>query len=255
MRKSAYLSDTAFAFTALFLPLLCFLRFKGVPLFPSILLAVAFAGVGSTAVGMLLRKKFKRQTLKAREKKEAERLLLHLALMTQKMQAEFFATRLKAFFEHDEGCVKLMEYNHAWLIELPEKALYCKFSTEPLASDALLPILSLTTKKDKLVFCNELSANAGALAAKLQLSILDGNECYLRLKNAKLLPSEDEYTPLEYKKKVAWRICIQKRNARPFFTGGALTLVSSLFSPFPYYYLASGTAMIATSILLRFFGK
>ena len=90
MKKLACFSDAAFAFTAAFLPSLCYLRYRQIPLLWASLVSLLL-GVGvSMLTWSYLKKKYATATLKASEKREMEQLLLHLTLLSPKEKINFF---------------------------------------------------------------------------------------------------------------------------------------------------------------------
>ena len=99
MKKLACFSDVAFAFTAAFLPSLCYLRYRQVPLFWSAIVSLLF-GVGvSMLTWSYLKKKYATATLKASEKRQMERLSLHLALLTPKEKTDFIMENANTLVE------------------------------------------------------------------------------------------------------------------------------------------------------------
>ncbi len=259
MRKSAYFSDLAFAFFASFLPTLCFLRFRKLPLLWATLVAVLLAVGVCLIVGAFFRKKYTKQRLKLVERRQAEMLELHLALLTQPQQTDFFLERLPCLLDDletmNEPLKKVKHAGHV-LIECEKYVTYCRFSAAPLSADAALPILSYPTEKESILVCNTLDQSAKNLVAKFPVKVIEGQEVYLRLKEREALPKHyRSEAAFEKKKKRRLQLWLQKRNANPFLAGGALTLVSSLFSPFPYYYLMMGVSMVFLSAIVRIFGK
>lgn len=259
MRKSAYFSDLAFAFFASFLPALCFLRFQTLPLLWATLVSVLFSIGVCLVVGAFFRKKYTKQRLKLAERREAEMLELHLALLTKEQQTDFFLERLPCLldgFETMNDPPKKVKYAGHVLIECEKQVVHCRFAAAPLSADAALPILSYPTEKESVLVCNALDQNAKNLVAKFPLKVIEGQEVYLRLKEKEALPKHyRSEAAFEKKKKRRFQLWLQKRNANPFLAGGALTLVSSLVSPFPYYYLIMGVSMVFLSAIVRIFGK
>ncbi len=252
MRKSAYFSDLAFAFCAAFLPALCFLRFKRIPLPWAIAVSILF-GVGvALAVAARMKKRYAARALKANEQRETEKFALHLALLSPNEQAAFFAERADVVL--GEPCT--VAASREWeFLETPSQVGYCRFRAAPLSADDALPILTRFTDKTPLLLCNALTDDGKSLLNRFGIRIITVEEIYLKLKDAELLPTQykSEAAFAKRKKRIFSRFT--KRNARPFFTGGALLLLSSLFSPFPYYYLVFGVGLMAVAAVIRIAGR
>lgn len=256
MKKSAYFSDLAFTFVAVFLSTLCFLRFQSVPLGWAAL-AAGLLGVGMVfAVRVILRKKYQSELLKADERREAEMLAFDLALLSQQEASKWAQARWHVFFGKERIETALTQHRGKYFLEDDEHLGYCHFSGEPLRADSLLTLLSYPTEKKCVLLCNELTGEAKELAERFSMRTICKNEVYQTLKTAGLLPQTYKCAPaFEKKKKRRGKLWFQKRNANPFLSGGALTLLSSLFSPFPYYYIVMGIALVSLSAILRFWGS
>ena len=254
MKKIACFSDVAFAFTAAFLPSLCYLRYRQVPLLWSALVSLLL-GVGvSMLTWAYLKKKYATALWKAEEKRQLERLQLHLALLSPKEKADFLAENApvligEALNGREPSSAQQFFYTDSQVVD-------CRFTLSPLTADELRPLLSLGGNHTLVLLCNELDATAKKLSAALSMKVLTLPEIYLKLKEAERLPeSYKGEEAFQKKKKRRFSLWIQKSNAKPFLTGGALLLLSSLFSPFPYYYLVVGFAMLMASAAVRIFGK
>lgn len=255
MKKSAYLSDLAFAFAATFLPALCYLRFRNVPLGWATLVAVLLAIGVCIAVGSLFQKKYHKETLKARERREAEMLTLDLALLSPKDACAWVLERWNDLLENEPVGASLVKYRGVWLIVGESHVAGCRFSGAPIQAESLLGLLAYPTEKECVMLCSDLDPSAKELAERFSLRTMRGEELYLRLKKSNRLPATyKSAVAFDKKKKRRGQLWFQKRNAKPFLTGGALTLISSLFSPFPYYYLVMGIALVSLSAVLRFWG-
>lgn len=254
MKKLACFSDAAFAFTAAFLPSLCYLRYRQVPLLWATLVSLLL-GVGvSMLTWSYLKKKYAAATLKASEKRQMEQLLLHLALLSPKEKTDFFIDNAQALVGEEIQGRRVSAGKPFFYTD--SQVVYCHFALTPLTADALTPLLSLDDSRAPVLLCNELDKTAARLSAALSIKVLTLPEIYLNLKESERLPErykgEAAFTK---KKKRRFALWIQKSNAKPFLTGGALLLLSSLFSPFPYYYLIIGCAMVGASAAVRIFGK
>ncbi len=254
MKKLAYFSDVAFAFTAAFLPSLCYLRYRQVPLLWSALVSLLFGVGASMLTWSHLKKKHATATLKASEKRQMEQLSLHLVLLSQKEKTDFFIENAPTLIGEEMQGRKLS--SGKLFFDTKSQVVYCHFTLSPLTADDLTPLLSLDDTRAPVLLCNELDKTAEKLSAALSIKVLTLTEIYLKLKKSERLPKrykgEEAFAK---KKKRRFSLWIQKSNAKPFLTGGALLLLSSLFSPFPYYYLVVGFAMVMASAAVRIFGK
>ena len=113
MKKSAFISDILFSFAVTFLPALCLLRYLRLPLAASLLFAAVAGLLVSLAVWFFLDKKREKLCLKKQDEEAKEKLLLHLALSTQKQNAEYFAGYFssKAKRRKKKNCTILISSN------------------------------------------------------------------------------------------------------------------------------------------------
>lgn len=93
------------------------------------------------------------------------------------------------------------------------------------------------------------------LCDTLHIRVWTGKEVYNLIKEADALPKQylGEPTP-QNKRQIRLRLCFAKRNSRRFLVGGCLILLTSLLTPFPYYYLIFGSILLLVAILVRIFG-
>lgn len=254
MRKSGYLSDLIFAFSAIFLPLLCFLRYRKLSLPLALATAALFAAGVCFLLAAFFHKRYDGKKLKNAEKKEIEMLTLHLALLSREEQTAFFAERAAYILKSEY--VQTVRKDGNLFLETQEHAAYCLFSVSPARANDALPLLVYSTEKEPVLLCNATDQEADGFLERFRLRVLRAEEIYLRLKADGLLPERyKSEKAFEKKKKRKRELWLQKKNARPFLKGGALILTASLFTPFPYYYLIMGCALTAASVLIRIFGK
>lgn len=276
MRKSAYISDLAFAFCAASLPALCFLRFKRIPLAWAIALALLFGAGITLIVATGMRKRYSARTMKAKDKRETEKLSLHLAMLSHSEQTAFFAERAETILgepifntsvlntsalntsadttcqkENPLPCDKKNSFDSPSFLETETMVGYCRFRAAPLTADDVLPILTLATEKRPVLLCNALTDESKSLLLRFGIHFVPVEEIFMKLKSAEELPEVYRSEPAFAKRKTRIFSGFTKKNARPFFTGGTLILISSLFSPFPYYYLVFGCALVIVAATLR----
>lgn len=136
-------------------------------------------------------------------------------------------------------------------LETKTQAAYCRFKAAPLSADDTLPIVALSTEKIPVLLCNALNEDGKNLVSRFGIRILTVGEIFVKLKESELLPTKYKSEAAFAKRKIRIFSGFTKQNARPFFTGGALILISSLFSPFPYYYLVFGIGLMTVAAVIR----
>ncbi len=141
------------------------------------------------------------------------------------------------------------------VIETTTMVAYCRFRVTPLLADDTLPLITSPTDKTPILVCNALTDDAKSLINRFGVHAIYLDEVYAKLKEAELLPTKYHSAPAFSKRKKRILSGFSKRNARPFLTGGAMVLVSSLYSPFPYYYLVFGVALTAVAVFVKVFAR
>ena len=267
MKKSAFISDILFSFAVTFLPALCLLRYLRLPLSASLLFAAVAGLLVSLPVWFFLDKKREKLCLKKQDEEAKEKLLLHLALSTQKQNAEYFAGYFssKAKREAEKASseeapvraepVKVRTCAGFYAIETAEELCFPLFTVRPANGDEAAAIVRAKSDKQKRLLCGELSPEAEKLCAGFGIETTTAADAYLMLKKENFLPEhdlcEDAFTP---QKKKRLHLYFAKSNSRRFLLGGVLILLTSLITPFPLYYLIFGSALVLSSIFVRIFG-
>ena len=186
MKKLAYFSDIAFAFTAAFLPSLCYLRYRQVPLLWATLVSLLLGVGASMLTWSYLKKKHAAATLKKSEKREMEQLLLHLVLLSPKEKTDFFTEHSHALIGEEMEGSRLSAGKPFFYTD--SQIVYCHFTLTALTADALIPLLSLGDNREPVLLCNELDKTAEKLSAALSIKVLTLPEIYLKLKESNRLP-------------------------------------------------------------------
>ena len=124
-----------------------------------------------------------------------------------------------------------------------------------MQADEVAKISRLKTRAPKIILCDRIEESATKLASALGIAYKTAESVYELVKEKNALPETflGEET-LKNKKQRRLSLCFAKSNARRFFIAGALVLLSSFLSPFPYYYLVFGTLLTVTAIFVRIFG-
>ena len=247
MKKSAFISDILFSFFLFSVFTLCLFRYLRLSMPLSLLLCLICGLLSAMGIGALLQSKRKTLFIKQSEESQKERLLTHLALLSDEQKTNYF----KQIFAR-EGEVK----RFSKLRLSTDNAFYfLLFRFSPVTADEVASVSRLKTAKEKVLLCNRIDEGAESLCNKLNIRLQTGESVYKTVKEAGALPQDylgEEKK--ENKRKRRLRLCLAKSNARRFLTGGALILLTSLFTPFPYYYFLTGGALLIIAVLVRIFG-
>lgn len=243
MKKSAFISDIIFAFFTLFLCTLVLFRYTGIGLFPALLLSAICGTLTACAVGAWLKSKRKTFFLKKSDEAQKEKLMLHLAILSDEQKTKLFAELLSA-----KRFGKLKLYTD-------ERFYALRFSLAPVNADEVLAYSRLKTGKPKTILCAKIEESAYNLCQKLGIQAQAGDEVYALFKEKNALPKAylgEESTEKKYGRKV--RLWFSRANAKGFLVCAALLLLTALISPFPYYYFVFGGLFLVASVLIRIFG-
>ena len=247
MKKSAFISDILFAFSLVAVFTLCLFRYLGLSLFASLCLCVLCGALAALSIGALLQSKRKTLFLKRSEEAQKERLLTHLALLSDEQKTNYF----KELFARN-GEVK--RFSRLRLATQHAFYFLC-FRFAPVTADDIASISRLKTAKEKVLLCNRIDEGAANLCTKLHIRLQTGESVYKTLKDADALPQTylgEERK--ENKRQRRLRLCFAKSNAKRFLVGGVLILITSLLTPFPFYYFITGGALLLVALLVRIFG-
>jgi hypothetical protein len=243
MKKSAFISDIIFAFFTLFLCTLVLFRYTGIGLFPALILSAICGTLTACAVGAWLKSKRKTFFLKKSDEAQKEKLMLHLAILSDEQKTKLFAELLSA---RRFGKLKLYT----------DKRFYAlRFSLAPVNADEVLAYSRLKTGKPKTILCTKIEESAYKLCQKLGIQVQAGDEVYALFKEKNALPKAylgEESTEKKYGRRV--RLWFSRANAKGFLVCAALLLLTALISPFPYYYFVFGGLFLVASVLIRIFG-
>ncbi len=248
MKKSAFFSDIIFTFLLVWLFTLCVFRYLKTALFPALLLSAVCGVLAAGAVAALLHGKRKTAFLKKTDEALKQKLLLHLALVSDEQKTRLFTTALSK-------TVNVRRQNKL-LLRTDDTAYFLRFRFSPVTADEVARMSRWKTANEKVLFCSEIEENALSLCRKLGIRAETGESVYRFLKKNGCLPENyaGEETPVGKRKRLA-RVCFAKSNARRFLVSGALLLVTSLLTPFPYYYLVFGGILLLVALLIRILGK
>ena len=247
MKRFAFFSDLLFTFLASTLLALCLFRFLSVGFWLSLFLAALCGGLIMSSVGAYLQSKRKNLLLKRSDAQEKEKLLLHLALLSDSAKTEFFRKALSknASFQRFSP---LRLHNE-------QQFYFLNFKLSPVNADDVTNYARLKTSKEKILLCGNIEEPARALCQRLKINVKTGEEVYVALKTADALPKTYLGDSAPSGKKRRWKLWFSKHNSKRFLVSAALILLLSMLTPFFYYYVFMSVALLLVSIFVRIFGK
>lgn len=255
MKRSAFVSDVAFAFVIVALPALCYLRFLRLPLSVAAICAILLGGAAAVFVYGRLKRKECRVRLRAKDRLEAEKLAVHLALLSGEERAKFFTERFSYLFEDEENGCNAVRRRGVYFLEGSQVTALCHFQLTPLCSDDALPLLCEQTEGVFAILCNGLAQDAEEFLRRFDVRVVTIEEIYAALKQQNALPKTYlGERAFEQKRKRKSAIYFARSNSKRCLIGGAMLLLSSLLVPFPLYYLIFGGILLVSALLLRLYG-
>ena len=241
MKQLPVAADAVFYAACTFLPILCILRYFGAPVWLSILAAGALAICVGLAVFLLESRTRGKRLLSARQARERDALLLHLALAPARETEELLRRAHKKEQQTEQTS------GHPPANDAPVEFL---FTLEPLSADRLASIIRARGEQFTL-FCSELSPAAEKLTKTFPITVIRGDEVYRLLSETGELPERLLGTTPRPSRRERLRTLFTRNSAKPFFVSGALLLLMSLFTIFPVYYLVTGSLLLLLSVGLR----
>lgn len=245
MKKTAFISDILFTFLSAFLFSTIFFRALGVGFLPALFLSLPCGLLTATGVGAYLLHRRKRYFLKRSDEALKNKLLTHLALLTDEQKTRFFLD----LFPESETRRSLLK------IFTADAVYFLAFHFAPVTQDEVAGFARLKTSKRKILFCGEIDERALALCMRLSIDVQTGESVFRFVQKNDALPKAflGEETPVN-KRNRKFRLCFAKTNAKRFFVSGALILLASFLTPFPIYYWSVGGVLLTVSAVIRIFG-
>ncbi len=248
MKKSAFISDIIFTFFTVALFSLCLFRYQRIDLPLAFFLACICGVLASGAIGAIIQHKRKYHFLKKSEEALKQKLSLHLALLSDEQKTEFF----KNVLANENG-----EPNRFGRLRLAsDKEFYfLQFTLAPVSADQIAAFSRLKTNKEKILLCLDIDNQARALCKQLQIQIKTAEDVFILVKSKNKLPEHflGDTLPMRRRDRLI-KISFAKSNSRRFLVSGSLILLTSLITPFSYYYLIFGTLLFLTALFVRIFG-
>lgn len=248
MKKIAFISDVFFAFFVGSLFTLCFFRFLRLSFWLSFFLAAFCGGLTAFSTWAILSSKRNRLFLKKADEAEKEKLLFHLALLSDKEKTDFFQNVLsKANPTQRAGHLRLSS---------PTEFFFLHFKLSPVTPDDVANYARLKTAKQKILLCSQIPDEVLPLCARLHIDVRSGTRIYDFLKTENALPQNylGEEDPAA-RRKHRFRLWLSKNNAKRFLLCGGLILLSSFLTPFPIYYIVFGAILLCAAVFVRIFGR
>ena len=245
MKKSAFISDVLFSFFISALFTLCFFRYLKIALWLTLLLALLCGALTALSVGAILRIKRKNFFLKKSDEAQKQKLLLHLALLSDHEKTEYFRSALSSSAPAQRvGQLR---------VSTPTEYFFLHFKLAPVTPDDVAVYSRLKTSKSKILLCSKIEEEANALCARLHIEVRTGERVYQFLKTENALPVK--YLGEENgKRKRHFKLWFSKVNSKRFLVCGGFILLASFLAPFPLYYILFGSILLLAALFVRFFG-
>ncbi len=248
MKKFAFLSDLFFAFFVSGIFTLVLFRAWKLSLPLATLLALLCGGLTALSVGAILRFRRKNLSLKKSDESLKQKLLLHLALLSDEERTAVLQEVLSTKQEPVKRFGKLRIFNQT-------EFYFLKFTLAPLSADEIPNLARLKTGKKKILLCSQIEESALALCQRLDIEVKTGEWTYERFKQSNALPltylGEEK---VKDKRKRRLKLSLSRKSAKRFVLSGALILLLAKTTPLYYYYLLLGTLLLLAAVLVRIFG-
>lgn len=247
MKKSAFLLDIFFTFCGVSLFTLCLFRYYKIALVLALVLSVLCGVLASASLWALLQSKRRAFSLKKSDETKKQKLLTHLCLLSDEQKTSFF----------ENVWAKMGEVKRLGKLRLHTDTnfYFLHFRFAPVTADEVACFCRLKTSKNRAVLCNSITDEAKMLCETLHVQVFTGEKVYAFVKENGALPETflgETQAKKTYKRR--FRLCFAKSNGKRFFFGGALILLTSLITPFPYYYLVFGSILLVVALVIRIFG-
>lgn len=252
MKKISFFSDVFFAFFVSFLFTLLFFRHLRVAVLPATILAALCGALVAFAVGAYLRSKRKNLFEKKSESIQKEKLVFHLAIAGDESNAEFFKTLL---LNGDDPPTEIKRTGKNRLTA-PDEVYFFQCTFAPVTADDAAALIRLKTKRQKILFCNDVDEDARKICDRFHIRVLTCDDVFTLAKAANVLPQVflGDNTQ-EKSKKRRIKLWFSKSNSRRFLLSATLVLLLSRLTPFPYYYIVFGVFLLCAAVFTRIFGK
>lgn len=247
MKKTAFISDILFSFILSAVFTLCFFRYLGLPLLSAAFLSALCGVLLACAVGAFLQSKRKLFFLKKSDEAQKQKLCLHLALLSEEQTSKFFLAilnKIQPTRQFSRSC-----------ITTPNEFICIKCNFEPITANEIVKFYRIQTSKQRVLICLQIAPAAHELCRRLNVLVKTENDVYQMVKENDAMPTEFlGEVKMENRRALQRKLCFSKHNSKRFLVSGCLILLTSLFTPFPYYYLVFGSILLLAATFIRIFG-
>lgn len=250
MKKSALISDLLFLFLLSFVFITCLFRYLSLSVFLSVGFAVILAGGLSVLAFFPLNKKYQSGLNEEKETRQKENFFLYFSLLDKTEQTELIK---KAVLLLDETATPTV-FRELTVFDGDEKRYVFLISLSPVSLDTLVPVFRESLQKDTELYLSRSNECLQPLLKKFGITLHTEDELFKLLKQAEVVPDAYPFDTPSRKTARKRRIWFSKSNASGFMLSGIFLLISSLLTPFPFYYLLFGGISLFLAVFTRFFG-
>lgn len=247
MKKTAFISDIIFTFLTCGLCTLCLFRYLRVSLPVSFLLSVVCGALAACSLFAFLQCKRKMVFLKKSDEAKKEKLLTHLALLSEEQKTNFFQQVLS-----QDAPIRRFGKSRLYS-DTQFFQIRCGFSA--VTAEDVAAFSRLKNSKEKILLCCHIQEEALSLANRLHIIVWNADQIFELIKTRNAFPEHflgEENNENHRQRKL--HICFSKKNGKRFFTSGAMLTILSLFTPFSTYYLLWGGLLLLLALFIRIFG-
>ncbi len=248
MKKFAFISDLLFTLLVSGIFTLVWFRYLDVALPLALFLSALCGCLFTLAVGVFLAHRRKNLYLKKSDEALKQKLLLHLALLSDEEKTDYFVAALSTRENplHRFGKLRLFTATEFYFLKL---------SLTPLTLDEIPNLARLKTGKKKILVCGQIEDTALALCHRLDIEVKTGEWIFKELKNRGALPQSYLGDEPATKPKRHLKLWFARSNAKRFLVSGSLVLLLARLTPYSLYYLLFGCALLTTAVFIRIFGQ
>ena len=185
--------------------------------------------------------------LKKSDAVKKEKLLLHLALLSEEQKTDFFQQVLS-----QDSPVRRVGKSRLYS-DTQFFQIRCGFSA--VTAEEVAAFSRLKNNREKVLLCCQIQDEALVIADRLHITVWSADQIFQLIKTYDAFPErflgeQDVKNSRQHK----LHLCFSKKNGKRFFTSGAMLAVLSLFTPFSTYYLLWGGLLLLLALFIRIFG-
>lgn len=234
----ALISDVIFFALCAFI--LCFtgVRFYTRNALTALIVAIGTAVACGVIAFFILMSKRKKRIILSLGESERKSLSLHLSVCGDEYLCDLFEKALDGTYVRGKR------------LQDSENVYFFNFKMSPLSSDDIAAVIRTNVKKQKHIYCCEISPAALSLADDFSINVVTAPEIYALLKDKNLLP--EKYALGNVKKPNVFKRIKKRFNRKlcpPLFFSGFTLLFFSFFTFYPTYYIVFGGLLMALSAI------